>query len=335
MSFIGRTWGAALSLVVFSAGASWASCALPGYSLGDAGAASGAGGSGQATSATGESTGSTGAGGMGAGGADTGGGADGTGCTDDADCTKLTKTCVYGFCEKMSDAEGVCVEKQVSDPGQNVKPQAVGDCKIVTCSAQGPTEDSDPMDIDNDHNDCTLDECVGTTVMHKPKNDGSPCSSGATTGFCFAGKCAQCAPGAACDQGEVCINGACYPNSCADQTMNNNESSTDCGGPDCAPCPKGKSCKNALDCATGVCDNGMCAAPSCFDGVKNGEEADKDCGAACSSKCGAGSPCRSAADCADSVCRGGMCQAATCGDWVQNQGETGIDCGPPCEVGCP
>jgi hypothetical protein len=45
---------------------------------------------------------------------------------------------------------------------------------------------------------------------------------------------------------------------CQDGVKNGNETSIDCGGPECAPCTVGMDCKLASDCDSWLCKNGKC-----------------------------------------------------------------------------
>ncbi|MDF1865625.1 MAG: RICIN domain-containing protein [Saprospiraceae bacterium] len=97
---------------------------------------------------------------------------------------------------------------------------------------------------------------------------------------------------------------------CNDGKKNQGETSTDCGGPNCDPCP---TCNDGIQNQeeTGLDCGGPCATcPTCDDGIKNQNETSIDCG-------------------------GPNCYACpTCDDGIMNQGETGVDCGGPCAV-CP
>lgn len=333
-----RTWGAALCAVFVSACAGWASCALPGYTLGDAGGAQGGGGSSPAASSSsgvggaGSSSSSSGAGGK----VDVGAGGGGGGvieCTVDEPCNQFDSICTDGFCDLMT-TPGKCALTHTSDAATDIKPKATGDCSSVVCLNGLPKKVANNEDVDIDSDPCTKDECIGGVVVHAP-NDGAPCDLAAgTLGTCAAGKCVQCSANVACNGATVCVLGKCVPTACKNGMKDGAETDKDCGGAECPPCPNNFNCGVPEDCLSKVC-TGQCAAPTCSDGVQNGEEPYKDCGSTCPNKCAPGKPCRFANDCADGVCRAGFCQAPSCDDWVQNQGEDGIDCGPICQIGCP
>jgi hypothetical protein len=48
---------------------------------------------------------------------------------------------------------------------------------------------------------------------------------------------------------------------CEDEEKNGFESDTDCGGPDCEPCPMGSSCVSDTDCEAGTCEMSLCGLP--------------------------------------------------------------------------
>jgi len=67
--------------------------------------------------------------------------------------------------------------------------------------------------------------------------------------------------------------------SCFDRIRNQNETDTDCGGPDCKKCPDQKDCLNNSDCISGRCTVGICT--SCSDKIQNQGETGIDCGGPC------------------------------------------------------
>lgn len=117
---------------------------------------------------------------------------------------------------------------------------------------------------------------------------------------------------------------------CKNRRQDADESDTDCGGIDCAPCALGRQCRANADCANESCIGGKCQAASCVDGERNGGESDVDCGGSECAPCEAGQKCAGNADCASSVCRSGTCAEPTCSDRVKNGGEVDVDCGGPC-----
>ena len=124
---------------------------------------------------------------------------------------------------------------------------------------------------------------------------------------------------------------------CGDDTVNGEETDTDCGGRICPTCNSGKHCSIDKDCRSMLCNSDrVCSAPSCSDGVLNGSESDRDCGGPDCPPCGDARICAGDNDCVSRVCNGGTCQPPSCGDGFRNGDETGIDCGgscPPCDAG--
>ncbi len=62
----------------------------------------------------------------------------------------------------------------------------------------------------------------------------------------------------------VCTNGKCAAPVCGDDQLNGSETDTDCGGPDCDPCPDGSKCSSDSDCSSGhPCDQGSGTCVEC------------------------------------------------------------------------
>ena len=85
----------------------------------------------------------------------------------------------------------------------------------------------------------------------------------------------------------ICVLGTCVdPKICHDGFHNGDETDTDCGGPTCAPCDFGKSCKMNSDCISNTCTAGTCVALklsfkdattiSCVPGILSAAVADVD-----------------------------------------------------------
>ncbi len=152
------------------------------------------------------------------------------------------------------------------------------------------------------------------------------------------GDCAPCALGRGCESGEDCVAGLdcvdslCAVPSCDDRLQNGDESDVDCGGGTCPTCSDGATCREPMDCASGVCAT-ECLPPMCGDGAVNGDETDVDCGGSCG-PCAAGDGCVMDEDCESQVCDGTTCAEARCDDRVQNGDESDVDCGGPDCDGC-
>ena len=96
---------------------------------------------------------------------------------------------------------------------------------------------------------------------------------------------------------------------CNNGILDGDETSIDCGGPDCLPCVE--TCYDGIQNQgeEGVDCGGPCPLPcaTCFDGIQNGNETGIDCG-------------------------GPDCPACppSCNDLIMNGGEDGVDCGGNC-----
>jgi hypothetical protein len=221
-------------------------------------------------------------------------------------------------------------------PTKAIPNQFPGDCKVNMCSWTGDVEVvTDPSDLPDDGNPCTLDTCEGDAPSNTNMPDKALCP-GESAGICDGGKCKECsdAIGAThCPKGYFCdwdqcigINTSCATNE------DGQETGTNCGGPDCHPCGNTNFCKIATDCISGVCEGGKCQWPTPTDGVKNGDESGVDCGypGGPPNTCKDGDTCGASIDCMSGVCYLGLCQAPTCTDTIKNGTETGNDCGGEC-----
>lgn len=113
---------------------------------------------------------------------------------------------------------------------------------------------------------------------------------------------------------------ALLPPSCTDQLKNQDESDTDCGGTQCAPCANFRPCDDGGDCTSGLCASAggycfltqtVCLPATCGNGVQDGGETDIDCGgfASCHIGCSSGEACGGQCDCGVGLsCSGGTCQ---------------------------
>lgn len=249
-------------------------------------------------------------------------------CTLDSDCPgPPDHRCGQGKC-----TEGRCsLDIRAHQPMEGQYP---GDCKRLVCSPEGLIQAiEDPSDLPNDSRGCTYDLCEGDTPLTPPFPELHPCM-GDAAGICLFGQCVECLEEGVsmCGMGLMCLAGRCLLPACNDLLKNNQETSTDCGGPDCLPCKPGLFCTQASDCISGVCTAGVCQVPTHTDGVKNGDETGIDCGypGGPLHTCEDGDGCSEGTDCKSSVCYLGYCNPPTCTDSVRNGTETGPDCGGPC-----
>jgi hypothetical protein len=108
------------------------------------------------------------------------------------------------------------------------------------------------------------------------------------------------------DGGDMTDGGPSGP--CFDTKKNGKETGTDCGGPDCEPCPDDKGCVVDGDCESEYCGKGFtCASPGCDDDTQNGDETDVDCGGGDCSGCANGRDCDDDDDCMSDSCEDDEC----------------------------
>jgi len=157
-----------------------------------------------------------------------------------------------------------------------------------------------------------------------------------------------CLGGGVCDDGLVCVEGACQAEEaappaavCGNGLQDGDETDTDCGGSECEPCGLGLSCGEDRDCSSGHCLDSTCQeeepAPGepCEDGARGGGETDVDCGGPDCPKCADGLQCVEGTDCSSGHCLDSTCQeeepapGEPCEDGARGGGETDVDCGGP------
>lgn len=242
------------------------------------------------------------------------------------------KDCVVGNpCLAVTCNAGQCVYQDLTG-GDDIKPDAVGDCKRWICLMGKVVSQPDSADAPIDGNECTSDLCLAAGPANPPMVPGS-CEGG--SGVCAIHPitkvpiCGECNLDLGCG-GEKCIGGFCYALECSNGLKDGLETDVDCGG-DCAPCEAGKGCTDNADCMSDLCSNGkLCAQPTCSDNTKNGTESDIDCGGGGCAGCPANGHCNIASDCSSKICYKGVCRTPTCQDNQKNGEETGVDCGGTC-----
>jgi hypothetical protein len=237
--------------------------------------------------------------------------------------------CGVGRCKS-----GVCVVEVWV--WMELKSQTPGDCKTTRCDVDGRTiELEDNGDVPRDGNPCTYDTCDTDNPINTALPDAYPCPD-KELGICVSGHCEGCSNvvgAGTCPDDSVCFEGKCILKSCADETLNGQETDRDCGGSSCSPCESGKVCKIGSDCVSLVCQAGICKEATHDDNVKNDSETGVDCGypEAPPNSCADGEGCKKSSDCLSVVCYYGVCQEPTCFDAVKNGSETGPDCGGSCD----
>lgn len=239
---------------------------------------------------TGGAGGSGGDGGTGAGTTGPTGGNGGTtnvpACVDPAaDCGAPSGECRVFACEG-----GECVEGDVPDGGPAAT-QTLGDCATYVCMGGETSLQLDDTDVLDDGTECTVDSCNAGIPAAEPAALGTACTNGGGTVCDGAGTCVECNGDGDCldPSAPLCFDGACVPATCADDSLNGDETDVDCGG-QCVGCEIGGMCAGSdANCLSGYCDGTVCAAP----------KPDGDL-------------CAGANECASALCVDGVCCDAAC-----------------------
>ncbi len=186
------------------------------------------------------------------------------------------------------------------------------------------------------HGDCASGSCSGAGLCV-----AATCRDGVRNGNevdvdCGGATCGGCAPGTLTNQAASCASksltpdGRCAFPTCEDGIVNGTETGIDsftgkeCGGAECARCPRTAVCKTAADCQLGACvkPSGStvlrCTAPvTVLEGRACQLTADCNAGLVCTCN---GVSCASGAV--------GLCTSPTlCGNGIKDNGETDVDCG--------
>jgi hypothetical protein len=296
----------------------------------------GEGGAASATSGT-RSTGSIGDGSSTASTASTGGmgGTGGTssasssstggqpGCSSIAQCPSPPNACVQATC-----TAGVCGTMDL--PQMVLMKHSPPDCKDSACDGNGMVVNTiDETNVPVSSNPCLLGTCDGSgTPGTTAAPSGTTCTNATNGKVCDgAGDCVQCVTSADCATGASCdVTHTCVAASCTNGVKDNSETDTDCGGPNCGPCPDLEMCQANADCIDKLCSGNICSKPTCTDGSQNGAETDIDCGGGVCGACKATQGCKANTDCVGQQCGGGKC-TPNCMDGTQDNTETDIDCG--------
>ncbi len=251
-------------------------------------------------------------------------------CSTQADCPGIITPCKWPVC-----AHGACTFAY-EPRGNGTEEQTRGDCRANLCDGFGAlVAINATYDISDDGNPCTEDLCDSGSIsqpIHVPSAARTKCSVNGGRMCDGAGSCVECISGTDCVSG-VCQQNGCVPASCADNTLNGQETDVDCGGAECGDCADGRICALGADCLSHVCTAGTCASPACNDQIENGSETDIDCGGITCAPCGPNEECSVDADCTGGSCSGAYC-LPTCTDGVKNANETDIDCGGPTCAPC-
>lgn len=259
-------------------------------------------------------------------------------CSDDQRCEAAT--CV--------DLPPTCQDEQLSPDETDL--DCGGDCSPCLEDKQCAKDA-----------DCETGYChraVDPPVCKKPQCSDTVQNQGETGPDCGGPICRGqnllCNNGTGCADDTDCVTGFCKGGSCAspscsDEHLNNQETDTDCGGPNCRalkPCDSGGQCVVDDDCSNKFCKDSVCTKPSCQDSAKNQDETGVDCGGptcrgAQAKKCPVNQGCGVDADCASGFCSDAFfCSSAGCNNGAKDNNETDKDCGgddcrqsSPCAIG--
>jgi hypothetical protein len=252
-----------------------------------------------------------GAGGAGAAPSTTGGAAPSYDCISPIECEGLSNECTERTC-----IDGECGQKPLKPAGAPSAFQTEGDCKTAVCGEDGTVQTiTDEADTPDDHDDCTLDACLGYIPTFESAPIGAPCGAGGLLKCDGAGACHGCNTALDCEADGPCFDWSCTSGTCVKSPASDG---TDCG--ECQKCYAG-ACGNAADgtldpdCPNGgVCSGlGVC---QCADQAQDGAESDVDCGGPSCPACPNGKACNDAGDCVSGHCVDGIC------------------CNDPCDATC-
>ncbi|MBM3204546.1 hypothetical protein FJZ48_01015 [Candidatus Uhrbacteria bacterium] len=291
----------------------------------------------------------------------------------DVDCGGVCAKCANGkFCSSNADCVNGSCNGNICGGGNQclklcggcappcIEGQSCGidsDCRVgLVCRTSGNT-----MTCQQPQNQCsngirdgleTGIDCGGNNACSRCPN-GVACGVGGdcVSGNCQGGFCAQqqggqcgsvgqaCCANNTCPGGGFCSNGTCTQNqggggaTCQDGLHNNQESDTDCGGPNCGRCSNGRRCQLNTDCVSLTCSGGFCAnANTCNNGQTDVGETDVDCGGQSCAGCAFGRVCKLSSDCQQGLsCVGGRCgnQQQACA----NGAGCGLGCNALCGLG--
>lgn len=102
---------------------------------------------------------------------------------------------------------------------------------------------------------CAHASCVNSACGFVNEAPRLECGAGGLKLCDGAGECVECLAAEDCGMGMLCENANCISMACSNDVMDGEETGTDCGGPDCAPCAAG-GCSSAADCLSGFCQGG-------------------------------------------------------------------------------
>ena len=220
---------------------------------------------------------------------------DGTGtcveCVAPTDCPAQTTVCKINTCQSSTCGTMNAAKGTACTDNGGVVCDGTGQCVPMHCT--DATTDADETDLDCGgscgatckdtapqqkclvNGDCISGVCKSGTHLCQPPTCADGVKNGNETdvdcggsGFNGAPACPACADKKHCAKNTDCVHLICFgagPGtcvSCVDTQKDGNETDVDCGGIVCdlqgKTCALGKSCTNAVDCASGYCGAGTC-----------------------------------------------------------------------------
>jgi len=179
-------------------------------------------------------------------------------CAPDAACT-ADSDCASGVCASSSCQPPSCIDHVTNGNETGV------DCggKCTACALGMSCQIA---------SDCVSQRCDSTQLLCVAQGCQNLAKDGLETDIdCGGGQCAPCSATERCAQPSDCDSSLCNAStkhcdapSCMDQVVNQEETDTDCGGPNCPKCTNGHNCRAASDCSSGLCQTKLCvpAAPT-------------------------------------------------------------------------
>jgi hypothetical protein len=285
----------------------------------------------------------------------------GDGCLIDGDCVSFF--CNMGTCEDPPDA---CFN-MMADPGET-DIDCGGDCVADAGDPDNPEGKCDNGELCEVDGDCVSFFCDMGQCGDPPEACFNMMADPGETDVDCGGDCVEdpndpnnengkCLPGEACliDSDcttELCVNGICEEDPCADMMQNNDETDVDCGQSCVADpndpmnlegkCDNGEGCLVDSDCTSNACDpNSLLCVDVCMNLEEDVAETDVDCGGACvvdpndpnnpDGKCDEGEGCLIDSDCVSNVCDpDNFVCLGLCENMQVDPGESDVDCGGNC-----
>jgi hypothetical protein len=289
----------------------------------------------------------------------------GEGCLIDLDC--ISDNCEAGTCVPPEEPEECTNGMQ---GGSETDVDCGGECVEDAGDPENPNGKCDNGDLCEVDGDCVSNFCDMGQCGDLPEECFNMMMDPGETDADCGGDCVEdpndpnnengkCLPGESCLIGsdcvtELCVDGICEEDPCADTMQNNDETDVDCGQ-SCVEdpndpmngegkCDNGEGCLVGSDCVSNVCDpDALVCLGVCENQMQDDSETDVDCGGACvidpndpmnpEGKCDEGEGCLIDSDCVSNVCDPNLLVClGLCENMQLDQGESDVDCGGDCVV---